>query len=66
MKNSDFGCAGNFGVLVPYQDLLKIAEVATNMDEYKRTLSRTSEQLSALRLMYTELLEKVQALERYS
>ena len=64
MSQKEFCCVGDFPVLIPYRDLEKIVEVATNMDRYQRELRRTSEQLTALRRQYTELLEKVQKMDK--
>ena len=64
MSKKDFCCVGDFPVLIPYRDLEKIVEVATNMDRYQRELHRTSEQLAALRRQYTELVEKVQKMDK--
>lgn len=58
MSNADFCCAENFPVLIPYRDLVKIVEVAKNLERYEKCLSRTNEQLVALRSQYTELCEK--------
>ena len=49
MSNADFCCAENFPVLIPYRDLVKIVEVAKNLERYEKCLSRTNEQLVALR-----------------
>ena len=65
MAKDQFCCVGDFPVLIPYQDLVKISEVAKNMERYEKCLSRTSEQLALLRLQFVELLEKVQEMEKY-
>ena len=64
MSDPKFCCADDFPVLIPYRDLEKIVEVAKNMERYERCLSRTNEQLTALRHQYNELLEKVREMDK--
>lgn len=64
MSNPKFCCVDDFPVLVPYRDLVKLLEVAKNMERYERCLSRANDQLAALRHQYTELVEKVREIEK--
>lgn len=64
MSNPKFCCVDDFPVLVPYRDLVKLLEVAKNMERYERCLSRTNEQLAALRRQYVELSEKVREMDK--
>lgn len=64
MSNPKFCCVDDFPVLVPYRDLVKLLEVAKNMERYEKCLSRTNEQLAALRFQYTELSEKVREMDK--
>ena len=64
MSNSKFCCVDDFPVLVPYRDLVKLLEVAKNMERYERCLSRANDQLTALRHQYSELVEKVREIEK--
>ncbi|MBQ7129884.1 MAG: hypothetical protein IJO21_02430 [Oscillospiraceae bacterium] len=64
MSNPKFCCVDDFPVLIPYRDLEKIVEVAKNMERYEKCLSRTNEQLAALRHQYSELLEKVREMDK--
>lgn len=64
MGNPKFCCVDDFPVLVPYRDLVKLLEVAKNMERYEKCLSRANDQLAALRHQYTELVEKVREIER--
>ena len=64
MNNAEFCCVENFPVLIPYRDLVKIVEVAKNMERYEKCLSRTNEQLTALRSQYAELCEKVREMDK--
>lgn len=40
-------------------------ETANNLEQFQAQLKRTNEQLAALRLMYTEVLEKVAEMDKY-
>ena len=64
VNNAEFCCVENFPVLIPYRDLVKIVEVAKNMERYEKCLSRTNEQLTALRSQYAELCEKVLEMDK--
>ena len=64
MSNPKFCCVDDFPVLVPYRDLVKLLEVAKNMERYERCLSRVNEQLAATRHQYLEMLEKVREIEK--
>lgn len=65
MSNPKFCCVDDFPVLVPYRDLVKLLEVAKNMERYEKCLSRVNEQLAALQYRFTEMAEKVGKIERY-
>ena len=47
------------------RDLEKMLETANNLEQFQSQLKRTNEQLAALRLMYTEVLEKVAEMDKY-
>ena len=64
VSNADYSCAENFQVLIPYRDLVKIVEVAKNLERYEKCLSRSNDQLVALRSQYTELCEKVREMDK--
>lgn len=64
MSDNKFCCVGDFPVLIPYKDLVKFVEVAKNLERFESRLSRTDEQISALRLMFTELVEKVGEMDK--
>lgn len=62
-EKKNFCCVEDFPVLVPYQDLVKLVEVAKNLEQYNRGLSLANKQLTALRVQYSELLEKVREID---
>ena len=64
MGDNKFCCVGDFPVLIPYQDLVRLVEVAKNIDQFTERLSRTDEQLTALKGLYSELLQKVRELDK--
>lgn len=64
MSKDNFCCVGDFPVLIPYKELERLLEVARNLEGFEQRLSRTNEQLAALRLMHSELMEKVRELQK--
>ena len=65
ISKRDFCCAENFSVLIPYKDLERLVETSNKLQYFQTQLTRTQEQLAALRLMYTEALEKIAEIDRY-
>lgn len=63
-EKKNFCCVEDFPVLVPYRDLVKLVEVANNLEQYNHGLSLANSQLSALRVQYGELLQKVQEIDK--
>lgn len=64
MAKDDFCSVGDFPMLIPYRDVVKMVEIARNMERYEKSLSRANEQLAALRMQYGELLEKVREMDK--
>lgn len=64
MPKDKFCGVGDFPVLIPYRDLVKMVEIARNMERYEKGLSRANDQLAALRVQYGELLQKVRELDK--
>ena len=65
LPKKDFCCVDNFSVLIPYRDLERLLETSNKMQYFQEELSRTNEQLLALRIMYTEALEKIAEINRF-
>lgn len=65
MPKEKFCCVDNYSVLIPYRDLEKLLETANKLQYFQERLHRTDEQLLALRVMYTEVLEKIAEIDRY-
>ena len=64
MSDPKFCGVGNLSVVIPYRDLERMINLARNMDGFKDSLSDMDKRVTALRCMYTELLEKVGEIER--
>ena len=64
MAKDNFCCVGDFPVLIPYRDVVNMVEIARNMERYEQSLSRANEQISALRMQYAELMEKVRDISK--
>lgn len=65
LPKKDFCCVDTFSVLIPYRDLERLLETANKMQFFQDQLARTNEQLTALRIMYSEALEKIAEINRY-
>lgn len=65
LPKKDFCFVDNFSVLIPYRDLERLLETANKMQFFQDQLTRTNEQLTALRIMYSEALEKIAEINRF-
>lgn len=54
-----FCCPENYSVLIPYRDLVKIAEMAQNVEAIEAKYKRLEDQYVAIRGMFSECLEKI-------
>lgn len=59
MKDQTFCCVGNWGVLIPYQDLEKMVDSLKNAQELQKQYEQTQKELTALRGLWMETLEKI-------
>ena len=55
----EFGCVENYSVLIPYNDLVKMVEVAKKVEHIEEQYSRLQDQYAAIRGMFSECLEKI-------
>lgn len=62
-EEKEFCCVGNFPVLVPYQELEKLLNVARNQEEILKRCEQAETRCSKLQLLYSELLEKVREIQ---
>lgn len=54
-----------YSVLIPYRDLVKIAEMAKNYEVMQAQYNRLEEQYAAMRGMFSEVLEVVREIREY-
>ena len=65
-KRNEYFCdPGDFSILIPYKDFVKMVQVVNNYDAIAKEMDGLRDQLGALRGLYSELLQKVGELERY-
>lgn len=68
MSKKNFCCVGDFPVLIPYEELQNLLNIAQNYEkiqsEAETKLSRMEEKYSALQVMFTELCEKIGELRK--
>lgn len=48
-----------YQVLIPYSDLVRMVEMAKEMEEIKKQMQHIDEQYTAIRGMFSECLEKI-------
>lgn len=64
-SSKGFCSAENFSVLIPYKDLETLLKIARNYDTLEKKVQRMEKQLDALRVMYSEALERIAEINRY-
>lgn len=64
-SSKGFCSAENFSVLIPYKDLESLLKIARNYDTLEKKVQRMEKQLDALRVMYSEALERIAEINRY-
>ena len=65
MPDKDFCCAENYSVLIPYRDLVKIAEMAQKVEVIESKYDRLLDQYTAIRGMFLECLDKIGEIQRF-
>ena len=65
LKSKDFCCVDDFSVIIPYRKLEVMLDSANKIAEIQELCRRMDEKYSALKFMYSELLEKVAEINRY-
>lgn len=65
MKKENFSCVDNFSVIIPYRELEKMLESANKIEHIEALAKRMDERVSAMQLMYSEMLEKIKEIDRY-
>lgn len=58
-------CVENYSVLIPYRDLVKIAEMAQKVEVIESKYDRLLEQYTAIRGMFSECLDKIKEIQEF-
>lgn len=64
-ESKDFCCVDNYSVIIPYKDMVKFIEAANKIDEMNFQLKEMSRRYDAMQLMYREMLDKLEYINRY-
>lgn len=59
MNKDSFGCVENYSVIIPYKDLEMMVEMSKELEEIKKQYARLQDQYAAIRLMFSECLQKI-------
>lgn len=59
VSKENFGSVDKYSILIPYADFVKIAEMASEVEQIKAQYVRLQEQYTAIRGMFSECLEKI-------
>lgn len=65
MADDRFCCVENYSVLIPYQDLVKMVEVANKVELIEQQYARLQEQYAAIRGMFSECIDKIQEIRNF-
>lgn len=65
MPDECFCGVENYSVLIPYRDLVKIAEMAQKVERIEANYERILEQYSAIRGMFSECLDKIKEIQDF-
>ena len=55
----------NYGILIPYTDFIKIAEMAKNFELIEARYKRMEEMYSGIYGMFSECLKKIAEIEKF-
>ena len=64
-ESKDFCCVDNYSVIIPYKVMVKFIEAANKIDEMNFQLKEMSRRYDAMQLMYREMLDKLEYINRY-
>lgn len=65
MPDDKFCCVENYSVLIPYKDLVKIAEMAQKVEVIEARYKRLEDQYAAIRGMFSECLDKIAEIREF-
>ena len=65
MPEDKFCCPENFSVLIPYEDLVKMVEMAKKVEIIEEQYARLQDQYAAIRGMFSECLDKIKEIREF-
>ena len=65
MPDDPFCSVENYSVLLPYRDLVKIAEMAKEVEVIKAQYDRLQDQYAAILGLFSECLDKIQEIRDF-
>lgn len=65
MPDEKFCCPENYSVLIPYEDLVKMVDLAKKVEHIEDQYARLQEQYAAIRGMFSECLEKIKEIREF-
>lgn len=65
MPDDNFCCPENYSVLIPYRDLVKIADMAKNYEVILAQNKRLQEQYTAIQGMFSECLLEIKKIRDF-
>ena len=65
MPEDKFCCPENYSVLIPYQDLVKMVDMAKKVELIEEQYARFQDQYTSIRGMFSECLEKIKEIREF-
>lgn len=65
MNKNDFCCVENFSVIIPYRELEKMLESSNKIAHIESLVARMDERNATMQLLYSEMLEKIDEINRF-
>ncbi|MBQ2858612.1 MAG: hypothetical protein IJE78_16145, partial [Bacteroidaceae bacterium] len=65
MAEDKFCRVENYSVLIPYEDLVKMVDLAKKVDQIEDQYARLQEQYVAIRGMFSECLDKIKEIREF-
>lgn len=65
MADDKFCSVENYSVLIPYEDLVKMVDLAKKVEQIELQYSRLQEQYAAIRGMFSECLDKITEIRNF-
>lgn len=64
-EKKSFCCPENYQVLIPYRDLVRIAEMAQKVEVIEAQYKRLEDQYAAIRGMFSECLDRIREIQNW-